>query len=134
VLARYIRNGRLADALYRPAQSALISSPGARLCYGEQRARGLDDDAPLRVLFDRLVGIVPGCLKTGTVYDEATAWSHDVIIPAAARQSNSGVSLRALWSETKGRAGACPDRMRAVSRTVQARNWAQLSNGLTGQA
>jgi poly(3-hydroxybutyrate) depolymerase len=25
-----------------------------------------------------LVGILHGCLKTGTVYDEATAWSHHV--------------------------------------------------------
>jgi hypothetical protein len=41
VLARFIRNDRLADALHRQAQSALITSPGARACYDEQRGRGL---------------------------------------------------------------------------------------------
>jgi hypothetical protein len=25
-----------------------------------------------------------GCLKTGTLYDEATAWSHRVIVSSAA--------------------------------------------------
>ena len=37
VMARFIRNDRLADALHRQAQSALISSPGARAYYDEQR-------------------------------------------------------------------------------------------------
>ena len=31
---------------------------------------------PLRQLANRLVGILHGCLKTRTLYDEATAWSH----------------------------------------------------------
>jgi len=84
VMARFIRNDRLADALHRQAQSALITSPGARVCYDEQRGRGLDHDAALRALSNRLVGILHGCLKTGTVYDEATAWSHRVKLPAAA--------------------------------------------------
>jgi Transposase IS116/IS110/IS902 family len=48
VLARFVRNDRLADALHRQAQSALISSPGARAYYDEQRGRGLDHDAALR--------------------------------------------------------------------------------------
>ena len=84
VLARFVRNDRLADALHRQAQSALIASPGARGYYDEQRDRGLDHDAALRALSNRLVGILHGCLKTGTVYDEATAWSHRVKISAAA--------------------------------------------------
>jgi transposase len=83
VLARFIRNDRLADALHRQAQSALITSPGARACYDEQRDRGQDHDAALRALSNRLVGILHGCLKTRTLYDEATAWSHRVILPAA---------------------------------------------------
>ena len=83
MLARFIRNDRLADALHRQAQSALITSPGARAFYDEQRGRGLDHDAALRALSNRLVGILHGCLKTGTLYDEATAWSHRVILPAA---------------------------------------------------
>jgi len=84
VLARFIRNDRLADALHRQAQSALITSPGARAYYDEQRDCGLDHDAALRTLSNRLVGILHGCLKTGTLYDEATAWSHRVTIPEAA--------------------------------------------------
>ena len=84
VMARFIRNNRLADALHRQAQSALRASPGARAFYDEQRARGLDHDAALRALSNRLVGILHGCLKTRTPYDEATAWSHRVKLPGAA--------------------------------------------------
>ena len=84
VMARFIRNDRLADALHRQAQSALRASPGARAYYDEQRDRGLDHDAALRALSNRLAGILHGCLKTGTPYDEATAWSHRVTISGAA--------------------------------------------------
>ena len=84
VMARFVRNDRLADALHRQAQSALIASPGARAYYDEQRARGLDHDAALRALSNRLVGILHGCLKTGTLYDEAKAWSHRVTVASAA--------------------------------------------------
>ena len=76
VLARFIRNDRLADALHRQAQSALITSPGARTCYDDLRARGIDHNDALRRLANRLVGILHGCLTTRTRYDEATAWSH----------------------------------------------------------
>ena len=84
VLARFIRNDRLADALHRQAQSALRASPGARACYNEQRDRGRDHDAALRALSNRLVGILHGCLKTRTLYDEATAWSHRAKVADAA--------------------------------------------------
>ena len=80
VMARFIRNDRLADALHQQAQSALRASPGARAYYDEQRDRGLDHHAALRALSNRLVGILHGCLKTRTLYDEATAWSHRVRI------------------------------------------------------
>ncbi len=50
VLARFVRNDRLADALHRQAQSAIRTSPGARAYYDEQRDRGLDHDAALRAL------------------------------------------------------------------------------------
>ncbi|MFD8705353.1 hypothetical protein ACFV1W_22515 [Kitasatospora sp. NPDC059648] len=50
-------------------------SPGARAYYEKQRARGIEFNAALRQLANRLVGILHGCLKTGTMYDEATAWS-----------------------------------------------------------
>ena len=74
VLARFVRNTRLADALHTQALSALTGSPGARAYYDKQRARGLSHNSALRQLSNRLVGILHGCLKTGTRYDEATAW------------------------------------------------------------
>jgi hypothetical protein len=82
--APFICNDRLAGALHQRAKSALMASPGARACYDEQRDRGLDHDAALRALSNRLAGILHGCLKTGTLYDEATARSHRVRISGAA--------------------------------------------------
>ncbi|WP_330288851.1 IS110 family transposase [Streptomyces sp. NBC_00576] len=76
VQARYIRNNRLADALQRQAFSALRASPGARHYYDKQRAREAGYNPALRQVGNRLVGILHGCLKTRTFYDEATAWSH----------------------------------------------------------
>jgi transposase len=76
VMARYVHNDRLLDALGQQAFSAISRSPGARAYYDRQRARGLGHRAALRQLANRLVGILHGCLKTGTSYDEATAWAH----------------------------------------------------------
>jgi transposase len=76
VLARFVHNDRLIDALMTQAFSALQPSPGARAYYDRQRARGAEHNAALRQLANRLVGILHGCLKTRTRYDEATAWSH----------------------------------------------------------
>jgi transposase len=76
VMARFVHNDRLIDALGRQAYAAMISSSGSRAFYDQQRARGLGHHAALRQLANRLVGILHGCLKTGTSYDEATAWSH----------------------------------------------------------
>jgi transposase len=76
VLARYVHNDRLIDALHRQALSALTGSPGARAYYDALRTRGVRHNAALRQLANRLVGILHGCLKTGTLYDETTAWAH----------------------------------------------------------
>jgi transposase len=76
VLARYIHNDRLIDALMAQALSALTASPGARAFYDQQRAKGLEHNDALRRLANRLVGILHGCLKTRTLYDEDTAWGH----------------------------------------------------------
>jgi transposase len=75
-LARFIHNDRLIDALMTQAFNTLLRSPGARAYYDRQRARGCGHNAALRQLANRLVGILHGCLKTGTRYDETTAWSH----------------------------------------------------------
>lgn len=74
VLARYARNRRLADALHQQAFCALSASPGARVYYDALRTRGTGHHAALRQLGNRLVGVLHGCLKTRTVYDEHTAW------------------------------------------------------------
>jgi transposase len=74
MLARCIHNDRLIDALTRQAFTALTTSPGARAYYDQLRGRGVSHYAALRQLANRLVGILHGCLKTRTLYDEATAW------------------------------------------------------------
>jgi hypothetical protein len=76
VLARYARNRRLADATHQWAFCALNASPGARAYYDTLRARGTSHHAALRQLANRLVGILHGCLKTRTTYNEHTAWAH----------------------------------------------------------
>jgi len=76
VLARHVRNRRLADALYLQAFSALKASPGARAYYDVHRARGATHHQALRALGDRLVGILHACLRRHTPYDEALAWAH----------------------------------------------------------
>jgi transposase len=76
VLARYVHNDRLLDALGGQTLSAISRSPGSRAYFDKQRARGLGHRAALRQLANRLVGILHGCLRTGTPYDEATAWPH----------------------------------------------------------
>jgi transposase len=79
--ARFIHNGRLVDALMAQAFTALNASPGARAFYDELRARGIEHNDALRRLANRLVGILHGCLKTRTLYDEATAWGHRGNLP-----------------------------------------------------
>jgi transposase len=81
VAARWIHNDRLLDALMSWAFAALNASPGARAFYDEQRAKGLEHNDALRRLANRLTGILHGCLKTRTLYDEATAWGHRENLP-----------------------------------------------------
>jgi transposase len=76
VAARFVHNDRLIDALMTQAFAALRVSPGARAFYDAQRAKGLEHNDALRRLASRLAGILHGCLKTRTCYDEATAWGH----------------------------------------------------------
>src|SRR5580692_7887398 len=60
VAARFIHNDRLVDEL---------------------RARGIEHNDALRRLANRLVGILHGCLKARTLYNEATAWGHRQNLP-----------------------------------------------------
>jgi transposase len=76
VLARYARNRRLGDALQQWAFCSMRGSPGAKAYYQQLRARKIGHEAALRQLANRFVGILHGCLKTHTAYDENTAWAH----------------------------------------------------------
>jgi hypothetical protein len=84
VLARHVRNQRLYDALDRWAFATLKCSPGARAFYDQHRAAGDTHHQALRALANRLVGIVHGCLRHHTPYNEDTAWAHRTPAPAAA--------------------------------------------------
>jgi transposase len=81
VAARFIRNDRLIDALMARAFSSMNASPGARTFYDGLRRRGIEHNDALRRLASRLVGILHGCLRARTPYDEATAWSHRENLP-----------------------------------------------------
>ena len=76
VLARYARNKRLADACYQWAFATLTASVGARHFYDQRRAAGDTHHRALRALGNRLVGILHGCLRHHTLYNEHTAWGH----------------------------------------------------------
>jgi hypothetical protein len=76
VLARHVRNRRLADAIYLWAFASLSASPGARAYYDARRAAGDGHHQALRALGNRLVGILHGCLAHHATYDETIAWGH----------------------------------------------------------
>jgi len=76
VLARHVRNRRLADAIQRWAFASLTASPGARAYYDVRRANGDGHQQALRALGNRLVGILHGCLNSHAAYDETVAWAH----------------------------------------------------------
>jgi transposase len=76
VLARYVRNRRLYDAIDQWSFCAISTSPGARAFYDHRRAAGDTHHQALRALGNRLVGILHGCLRHHTPYNEHTAWAH----------------------------------------------------------
>jgi hypothetical protein len=55
---------------------------GEQLCWPEPWTRfsaRTSHHAALRQLASRVAGILHGCLKTGTPYDEVTAWQHRLV-------------------------------------------------------
>ena len=84
VLARYARNTHLADALTQQAYVALSNSPGTRAYSDQHRAKGATHHRALRALANRLVGILHGCLRHQTPYDETTAWGQQADDASAA--------------------------------------------------
>jgi transposase len=83
VLARHVRNRRLYDAIDQWAFCAISVSPGARAFYDQHRAAGDTHHQALRALGNRLVGILHGCLRHHSPYNEHTAWAHRTITTAA---------------------------------------------------
>lgn len=60
-----------------PGSSASVTaSPWCAADYDTMKARKIGHHAALRQLANRLVGILHSCLKTGTNYNEITAWQH----------------------------------------------------------
>jgi transposase len=76
VHARFVHNDRLVDALHLQASCAILHDQQVRAYYDQLRARDVSHNAALRQVGNRLVGILHGCLKTKTPYDQTTAWSH----------------------------------------------------------
>ncbi|MBW8796365.1 MAG: IS110 family transposase [Streptomyces sp.] len=74
VLARHIKNQRLASAGYIWAFAALTASPGARAHYDRRRAAEDRHVAAQRNLFNRLLGCLHHCLTHRIPYDEQTAF------------------------------------------------------------
>jgi transposase len=85
VLARHIRNRRLYDAIDQWAFCALNASSGARTFYDQHRAAGDTHHQALRALGNRLVGILHGCLRHHTNYNEDIAWAHRQTTPDTTR-------------------------------------------------
>jgi transposase len=76
VVARFVKNRRLADAVHQWAFCSLNNSEGARAYYDLRVDAGDSHHKALRALSNRLVGILHGCLRTHSLYDEHTAWAH----------------------------------------------------------
>lgn len=77
-LARFVRNARLADAIDQAAFCSISTSPGARAFYDARRAAGDSHHKALRALGNRWIGILHGCLRHHSRYDENTAWAHRI--------------------------------------------------------
>jgi hypothetical protein len=74
VLARFARNRRLASARDRWAFCALSSSPRTRRYYDQLRSRGKTHNQAIRLVANRLVGVLHVFLERGVLYDEQIAW------------------------------------------------------------
>ena len=82
VLARYARNRQLADACYLWAFASLTGSAGAHQYYRALRARGKSHNQALRVLGNRWVSILHGCLRHRRHYSEKVAWTVAIAVAA----------------------------------------------------
>ena len=87
-----MRNRRLYDAIDQWAFCAPTNSPRARTFYDQHRGAGHTHHQALRALGNRLVGILHGCLRHHTHYDEYKAWAHRITSTRLTRYT-PGMSL-----------------------------------------
>ncbi len=71
---RHATNRWLSSACMRWAFCSIQTSPGAAAYYQAHRGRGHTHTQALRAVANRWVGILHGCLRHRTHYDERTAW------------------------------------------------------------
>jgi transposase len=74
VMARKVKNQRLAAVGYVWTFSAITASPGARAHYDRRREAGDRHSSAQRNLYNRLLGCLHHCLANRIPYDEATAF------------------------------------------------------------
>ncbi|WP_327420338.1 IS110 family transposase [Streptomyces sp. NBC_01230] len=74
VMARRVKNQRLAAVGYVWAFASLTASPGARAHYDRRREAGDRHTAAQRNLFNRMLGCLHHCLTRRTDYNEAIAF------------------------------------------------------------
>lgn len=92
-------NSWLVDACTRWAFCSLRASPGARGYYLKQRARGKSHQQALRALANRLVGILHGCHRSRSHYDERVAWPElDALARGNEPADNQNKSLKMTGS------------------------------------
>ena len=75
------------------------------------RDRNIGHQAALRQLANRLVGILHGCLKTHTPYNEHTAWNHHIQRPP--------LDTRRTWDVCRFRASRKGDPFRRLRLIVR---------------
>lgn len=74
VMARRVKNQRLAAVGYVWAFASLTASPGARAHYDRRKEAGDRHTAAQRNLFNRFVGMLFHCLQHGEYYEEEKAF------------------------------------------------------------
>jgi hypothetical protein len=77
VLARRVKNRRLAAVGYMRAFVALSNSPGARAHHDRRREHGERRNAAQRNLFNRFLSMLHHCLQTGQLHDEHHAFPNE---------------------------------------------------------
>lgn len=84
VMARKVKNQRLAAVGYVWTFSAITASPGARAHYDRRREAGDRHSAAQRNLYNRFLGCLHHCLTSRIPYDETTAFPTKPIALAVA--------------------------------------------------